>query len=41
MRNVEYPSDEPKPLPGWICAAIGVGFVSISGLAIYFVMMVG
>jgi hypothetical protein len=32
--NVSYDESDPKPLPGWACAAVGIGFVAFLVVAI-------
>jgi hypothetical protein len=41
MKNIEYPAEHPKVVPGWVCATIGVGFITILGLAICAAVMLG
>jgi type III secretory pathway component EscV len=35
MNEIQQSMDEPKALPGWVCLAIGVGFIAgISALLV-------
>ncbi len=36
-----FPLDQDHTLPGWVCAAIGVGFVALLALAIILVRVLG
>jgi len=37
----KYPLDQQKSLPGWVCAVIGVGFVTLLTTAIVLARVFG
>jgi hypothetical protein len=39
--NEKVERDEPEPVPGWICAAVGIGFIVFVVAAIICVLKIG
>ena len=36
----ESPGNEPVPVSGWVCAAVGIGFVGLLAIAIVSVIII-